>query len=197
MKKIHLIMPFSRRHLKDKLIQYYEPMDIIIHQIMYKSEKYIDFKRKWVKPCIISDKPSDKSINIGNHAVNCFIKDHEFTDNDYYIITPDDDMFNSDVFNKIKKMDNDIIVISMDRGKLTSYKQMLYAEQKYMRVGYVGAEQVFIKGKIFKELKYDDTDCCGDGVVIESLKEKYDFRYEPKLFVKFNYFNPKWWTEQK
>lgn len=193
MKSINLIMPFSRAHLKDDLIRLYEPMDIIIYQIMFESESYIDFKREWVKPFFVPY-PRPPALSAVN-AVNYFLRNHEFLDDDYYVLAPDDDMYAPGVFDSIKKMDDDIIIISMDRGGKTSFERTLRAEPNNMRVNFVGGEQVFAKGKIFKNIQFE-IDYFADGKMVEKLKEKHAFRYEPELFVLFNYLNPEWWTEQ-
>ena len=196
MRKINLIMPFSRAHLKDELIKFYEPMDIIIHQIMYESEPYVDFKRDFVRPYFFPGEPLGPPFNVTLCLINLFLQKHDFSDDDFYCTAPDDDAFAPGVLESIKLMDSDIVIISMDRGPITECVRNLIATPAFMYVGFVGGEQAFIKGKIFKDLRFDETADCADGRMIESLKEKYEFRYEPDLWALFNYFNPEWWPER-
>ncbi len=192
MTKINIMMPFSRGHLKTTLIKHYEPMDITIHQIMFESEVYTNFDREWVKPFFIPKSHPKPSTYAALYAVNYFLANHKFSDDDYYVITPDDDIYAPGVFNAIKKMNDNIVVISMDRGDQTRHRRYLYANKDNMKKEYVGGEQFFIKGKIYKKIQFE-TNRCADGIMVEMLIKKYTFRYEPKLFVFFNYLNPKWW----
>jgi len=189
LKDIHLVMPFSRYHLKDDLIAHYGPMGIMMHPIIYSSAQLIRFNRAWVDEFVIlGDEPVWPPVDPCYAKINEFIAGHDFVDDDYYVVACDDDMFEDGVFDAIKKMDDDIVVISMKRADGWS---TLNADPKSMKTGFVGCEQLFIKGHIFKTLQYNDKNNCADGEMAEALKRREDIRYEPLLFALWNYLDQK------
>lgn len=204
MKQIHLIMPFMREQNKQILLNAYRPMNIILHPILFEDEP-IEFNEPWVEPCII---PMSKTQNFGtmetqNVKRNYFIENEKIIDDDYYVAVDDDDMYETGVFDEIKKMDDDIVIISMKRG--TNTPKNVIPDRKYptntllahpdnVKVGDISNQQSFIKGKIFRKYLYDDQGHCGDGRLAVRRKEAGEqTAYRPDLFALFNYYEPGRW----
>jgi hypothetical protein len=208
MRNIHVITPFSRYHLLDTLIEAYKPMDIIWHLIAFQDEPLPNIHEPWIIPYVIRMNRKDCTAVMPQYFMrNEWIKQNDIIDEDYYVTVDDDDMYEDGVFDQIKKMNEDIIIISMKRGykipddvsEIRRYPtDILLAQPDYIQRGSVSAQQYFVKGKIFKQHLFDDSTSCGDGDVIIHYKESGEqIRYEPKLYALFNYYEPGRWDEIK
>ena len=198
-RQIHVVMPFAREHLKDTLLKVYENKDIILHPI---TDKTIEWDRPWVKPVFVSGEITKNPY----HKLNYFIATQEIVDEDYYWWMSDDDSVEENVIPKLKGMDDDVVFISMKRGnhvpKTPDPVSMhpawtLYAHPGKVAINDIGAEQMIVKGKVFKTLKYDMESPYADGMMAIYLKQNYPIRYEPDLFVLFNYFQPGRWNKEE
>jgi hypothetical protein len=216
LRQIHLIMPFYRQELKEKLTAAYRPMNIIWHPIMFLDEwqkfhmpKSSDdlFIEDWRKPVIIPMHSKDCKTIPGNFKRNWFIKNEEIIDDDYYLTVDDDDMYEPGVFEKIKQMDEDIIIISMQRGYRIPLNidparryptSTLFAHPDYVEIGLISAQQCFVKGKIFEAHIFDENSRTWDGeIIIHHKKSGEQIRYEPHLYALFNYYEPGRWGKSK
>jgi len=205
--QVHLITPFYRLDLKEKLVSTYLPMNIIWYPIMFQDEK-TEFNESWIIPHIISSHSKDcKALIPGNFKRNLFIKNCEIIDNDYYVTVDDDDAYEAGVFDKIKRMDNDIIIISMKRGYniprsvIPSRRyptNTLIAAPEAVNIGSISGQQLFVKGRIFKKHLFDENSLCWDGEMAIHHKESGEqIRYEPNLYALFNFFEAERWEERK
>lgn len=197
MDNIHIVMPFSRAHLKDKLLALYQ--DVILHPIVFEDQN-IEWDSENVKPLVV---PSCNE-NICYYKINQFIATQDINDNDCYWCMCDDDSLEENVIPKIKEMVDDIIFISMKRGQfipagLPAQSQhpinILYATPESVQVCHIGLEQMIVKGHIFKTLTYRTDIEYADGEMAVYLKKNYPIHYEPNLFAKFNYFEPDRWVK--
>lgn len=196
-KQIHLVTPFYRHHLKDKLIEAYRPMDIIWHPIVFQDE-VTDFNESWIFPTIIPMDSKDCKVIPGNFKRNWFIKNSEIIDDDYYVAVDDDDMYEMGVFNKIKQMSDDIVIISMKRGyqipmDIEIFRQYsattLIARPENVKIATISGQQSFIKGKIFKQHLFNEESYVWDGEMAIHHKESGEqIAYRPDLFALFNYY---------
>lgn len=201
-------MPFMREQNKDVLMDAYRPMNVILHPIMFEDEP-IEFSEPWVIPCVI---PMSKTRDFGTMEVqnvkrNWFIWHEKIIDDDYYVAVDDDDMYESGVFDEIRKMDDDIVIISMKRGTNTPTNVIpdrkyptntLLAHPDNIKVGDISNQQSFVKGKIFKKYLYDDQGHCGDGRLAVRRKDAGEqIAYRPDLFALFNYYEPGRWEGLK
>ena len=207
MKNIHLIMPFSRHELKDKLIEAYRPMNVILHPIMFQDEE-TPFGEPWILPVIIPTNSRDCTVLMpGTLKRNYFIKNAEIIDEDYYVTVDDDDMYEAGVFGHVKQMNDDIVIISMKRGysipegvkPIRRYPTAtLIAHSDNVRIGEISAQQSFVKGKIFRTHLFNEELHNWDGEIIVHHKESGEqIRYEPNLFALFNYYEPGRWAKPK
>ena len=209
MRQVHLIMPFMRGENKDTLIRAYKPMNIILHPIMFAREAAkISFNEPWIFPVIIPQafENGPKGMEIQNIKRNYFIRNCEIVDDDYYVAVDDDDMYESNVFNEIKKMNDDIVIISMRRGHSIPKKVIddrkyptdtLYAEPNSVVVGAISNQQSFVKGSVFKKYLYDADGHCADGRLAVKRKESGEqIAYRRDLFALFNYYEPGRWKKE-
>ncbi len=202
---IHVVMPFSRLELMSALIQHYEPMNIILHPIMFQdeAEKTI-FMKPWISPFIISGSAPEKKLSVGISKINQFILGTEIIDNDYYITQSDLGGFEANVFTELKKMNDDVIIISCKRGHhipigVTPERAYptttLVVHPDNVRIGCITGDQYIVKGNIFKQHLYNEESCVCDGEMAMLLKKKYSVRYEPNLFSLFHYFELGRWDK--
>ena len=194
MNNIHIIMPFSRAHLKDELLALYQ--DVILHPIVFAEQNI-----EWDKAVVVE---YSNDTNIPYYKINQFIKTQEIIDEDYYWCMCDDDSIEENVIPEIKEMDSDVIFISMKRGNSTPLNvpavsqhptDTLYAKPSNVKPCQIGLEQMIIKGRIFKKLKFNTKSEYADGEMAVYLKKNYPIHYEPNLFAKFNYFEPDRWVK--
>lgn len=206
MKNIHLIMPFMRHENKEKLIEAYRPMSVILHPIMFLNELTAFKEELWIKPFIIPmDSKDCKVMMPGNFKRNWFIKNCPISDDDYYVTVDDDDMYEPNVFDETRKMDDDIVIISMKRGyqiprdtpQIRRYPTTtLIASPENIRVGEISAQQSFVKGKIFKGHFFNEEYHCWDGeMAIHHKEDDEQIAYRPDLFVLFNFYEPGRWEK--
>jgi len=203
MKQIHLIMPFSRPENVEKLVEGYRPMNIILHPILFKNEK-IEFNEPWIFPLVIPIEHKDCQVMMpGCFKRNWFIDNEEIIDDDYYVTADDDDFYEHGVFDSIKQLDDDIVIISMKRGNQTpeglpvQRRYPTYTLKAYsynVRCGEISAQQSFVKGKLFKENRHNEEIHWWDGQLALYYKNTgEEIRYEPDLYALFNYFEPGRW----
>jgi hypothetical protein len=195
-------------HLLDELIGYYEPMGVTWHPVLFKDENVVTFDKPWIEPFILdhSQDGFEGFIDKGYHKKNEFIRLADIEDEDYYCILDDDDMAELGVFTKIAQMDDDCVVVSMKRGFHTPADvaparryptTTLIAAPENMQVGDVSGQQYITKGRIFRQLHFQENYHCADGAVAVWLKERFQIRYEPDLYVLFNYFEKERWATRK
>jgi len=222
--KIHIVTAFSRVHLFSTLIEMLRPFNIewnLIVSSEIKEKVYkINTNNNWVN--IINYTPPDNWDKCYS-KFNYFIKNENIVEDDYYIILNDDDALESNVIDEIRKMKDEIVVLSMKRGDNSLAKFLktlklrvlyyikrnynlniplemfphststLYASPDNMKIGHIGPEQIIYKGKIFKTLQFKNTSCA-DGMMAENIFKNYKkITYRPDLFVLFNYYEPGRW----
>jgi len=200
-KNIHLVMPFWRHENKETLINAYQPMNIILHPIMFQDE-VAEFDKEWIFPLIIPMDSKDCNANlIECFKRNYYIQNATIEDEDYYVMADDDDLYESGVFDAIKKLDSEVVIISMKRGDSIpdSVKEArayptttLYAHPNSVFVEYISAQQLIVKGKIFRRHEHKDK-LCWDGELAEQYKKLYEIEYKPNLYALFNFFEPGRW----
>lgn len=202
---IHLVIPFYRQENKNSLIELYRPMRAILHPIMFEDEN-TEWNESWIDPVVIPMKSSAvKGVVISNFKRNWFIKNCPINDNDYYVTVDDDDSYESNVFDEIKKHDDDIVIISMKRGNhipqgvnpLRKYcTNTLEAAPENVQIGEISGQQSFVKGHIFKAHLFDEQSGTWDGEMAEHHKESGEqITYRSDLYAKFNYFEPGRWDK--
>ena len=208
MTQIHIITPFMRANLKETLIEAYRPMNIIWHPIMFFDEM-VDFdhqgQNQWIFPLVIPGEAASCKVKMpGCYKRNLFIKNIPIIDDDYYVTADDDDMYESGVFDAIKKMNDDIVIISMKRGDcipddVTPIRRYptstLIAKPENIQIGRISAQQSFVKGRIFKQHLFNEDSHCWDGEIAIHHKDSGEHvGYRPELFALFNFYEPGRWN---
>ena len=211
MPNIHLVMPFSRLLLKETLIELYRPMGVIWHPIMFKDE-LTDFPDEdWIDPVLIAEQSGDCKVMMpGTYKRNRFIEsmvidEVEKVDDDYYLTVDDDDFYEPGVMEAIKKETADIVIISMKRGHnipadappIRKYPTFtLLAGPNNVAVGKISAQQMFVKGRIFRAHLHNEESHSWDGELAVHYKDSGEqIAYRPNLFALFNYFEPGRWDQ--
>lgn len=207
MKQIHLIMPFMRHELKQVLIDAYRPMNICLYPIMFEDEE-TEWNESWMFPFVIPMQSKDCKVMMpGTFKRNWWIRENKIIDDDYYVTVDDDDMYEADVFDRIKQLDDDIVIISMLRGhavpegvsEIRKYQtSLLYACKANTKIGQISAQQSFVKGKIFKAHIFNEDAHHWDGEIAEHhIEDGEQIRFEPELYALFNYYEPGRWEKKK
>jgi len=202
-KQIHLVMPFWRKHQKDVLTEAYRPMNIIMHPITFEDEA-VEWDEQWILPVAVPFHSSKYGHlqEPQNVKRNWFIQNHEIIDSDYYVSCDDDDMYESNVFNEIKKMDDDVVIISMKRGNRTPSNihhlraygtNTLDAEPRCIGIGSISNQMSFVKGSVFKKYTYDYDHCADGRLAILRRENDEQTAFRPDLFALFNYYEPGRW----
>lgn len=201
MPKVHVFIPFSRNYLTTALSLAYYPMGVTLHPITMEGQEDMGWvENELVKPFVV---PSCSHSAIANHKVNYFLRHAPIEDNDYYVWMNDDDMMELGVAEAVSKMDNPVVFVSMKRGLRMPPPTdnpmqrhpiyTLYAHPDNVKLCGISAEQMFIKGKIYRELQFHRDHPWADGFMAIALKELLPIRYEPELFILFNYYEPGRW----
>jgi hypothetical protein len=199
MKNVHVVMPFSRPYMIEELIRIFgkERLNLLIFE-----NQVFECSSDWPIPIIVSYQKVKEDICY--HKINQFIKTNIIVDDDYYWCMCDDDSIEDGVLSAIENMNNDITFISMKRGDavpeglplLSQHPtNTLYANPESICIGGIGLEQMIIKGKIFKKLLFNVRSHTADGQMAMFLKDRYPIKYEPNLFVLFNYFQEGRWNK--
>jgi len=202
--QIHLIMPFSRHELKETLIEAYRPMGVIWHPIVFIDE-VTDFGEPWIVPCVIPEMSFDCTVMMpGCYKRNYWIQNVPVIDDDYYVTVDDDDMYEADVFNAVKEMNDDIVIISMKRGHdvpagVSSIRRYptttLIAKPSMIQLGGVSAQQLFVKGRIFGKHLFNEESHCWDGeIAIHHSASNEQIAFRPDLYALFNLYEPGRWA---
>ncbi len=143
----------------------------------------------------------EQKSNLSNRLFNTFISEGLEAETQYMILC-DDDSVEEGFFDKLPEAD--VVCVSMKRsdrairhvvwedyekqmGHWEDSIDVLIADQKNMKVGCVGGEQIIMKGKALRNFRYGLSNI-GDGQMAVRVKEEYEITYVPDLFVLFNYF---------
>jgi hypothetical protein len=195
-------MPFKRLENKQRLIEAYRPMGIAWHPIMFRDE-VTDFNEAWIYPAVLPmDSRECVAVMPGNFKRNWWIVHQEIVDEDYYVTVDDDDMYEPNVFNVVKKMKDDIVIISLKRGNhipknvepIRRYPiETLYAHPDNIQIGRLSAQQSFVKGRIFREHLFNDGHTWDGVMAIHHRESGEQIAYRPDLFALFNYYEAGRW----
>jgi hypothetical protein len=199
----HILTPFSRKENLNFYLKNLQTKNIIWHPITHES--IVSFEcNSWIIPFHI-----DFSLlpqNDPNYfKLNYFIENGIIIDDDWYCFLNDDDWMEGNVINEINKInDYDVVFCSMRRGdRIPNSKDVqphgteTLIAKKGVGCGSIGLEQIFIKGKILKQIKFNassEIQYMSDGVLAEELQNKYEVKYIDNIFMLFNYLEPGRWN---
>lgn len=182
-------------------------MGVQLCLIVFRDEVIeIPLDESWISQAIIPMESSEcQAMMPGCYKRNQFIQHAIIADDDYYVTVDDDDFYEANVFDEIRKMDDDIVIISMKRGHRTPKEAVaprdyptdtLWARPENVKLGFISAQQSFVKGKIFKQHLHNEESHCWDGELAVNYKESGEqIAYKPDLFALFNYYEPERWDK--
>jgi len=199
--KIHVITAFSRWHLYDTLKKMYDIPDVMWHPLVDKNKVVVD---KTQYPEVIEvDNMGEIDGAYCYRKTNRFIETQKIIDDDYYMFMCDDDALDNGFIDWLKTQTAEILVVSCLRGDQTPIDgacphgtSTLIAARQNMCIGNCTWEQLIVKGKILKDLRFDEVNCCADGQMLNEVAMKYqNITFVPDRVIKFNYFQPGRWNE--
>lgn len=196
----HVIMPFYRKHLTQKLIKYFEPMKLIWHPICdsVDIEPFKNITLEWIHPLLCQPmNPADQCYRKNNDFINA----GNLVDEDYYGFLHDDDMYVPGFINKIKQQTAKIIFFSASRGQVCPDDDhpwkwppvpLLINTIDDVRIAGIDMCQYIMKGEILRQIIFGNSSVCDDGIFAETLKKIWpnDILILPEIGVNFNYFQP-------
>jgi hypothetical protein len=217
MKMINVITPFSRYHLLPELIPMFEKQNIQWHIICDELKKdelskilCVDMQciPHWLNIYPIDETKLPKQFKWSTKTIE-FMKTFRQTivDDDYYTFFNDDDYYPQGFFDAIRKLDDDVIMVTLKRGqhippdsRVPHAITDLVAAPGNMKYGFCGPDSYIIKGKVLKQLEIPCT-YSWDGVMAESIMKMVESQglkisYHPELYVKFNYFEKGRWDPE-
>lgn len=204
----NIITPLARFNNFEKLKKSLRKHNITWHIIIDQGTNFqIETDEDWIKLYICPNMQGEFWVKC-NNSINWFIENHLINLDEYYGILNDDDSYEENFFEKmVNSLDinkeNNLIIVSMLRGHNIPMDTIpirrhptttLFAFPQNMKVGGVGVEQFFIKGKLIKNHKLPLLGH-GDGLFIVELVKNYEVTYLPECYVLFNYFEPGRWNK--
>ena len=200
---IHVITPFSRAENVPVLLRHFKEQDVKMTWHPVVSHVPFPVKRKWILPLQV-DIPAGADPFC--YKLQAFMESGRIKDGERYCVLNDDDLYMDGVLSMVDKMPEKIVFVSMLRGHHIPANpasgfghptDTLMADPGNMRPGYVGVEQFFVMGELFRQVRFNlaESAIC-DGLVAEWLAKTFpnEARYEPELYVLFNRLEPGRWA---
>jgi len=193
MPAIHIITPFSRNHLIDFLVEHLRQFNIIWHPICHENVPFPN--ESWIVPMFVDISNLEPNQDICYSKLNQFLNCYDMLDDDYFMFMCDDDAYeNKSLFEMIRRRNDDVIFVSMKRGNLQPYIQLLIAHPSMIQVDFCGLEQIIVKGKILRQHRFVQFASYADGLLNVEIFKAHGAVFEPDEFVLFNVNKPGWWS---
>lgn len=194
MRSYHVITPFSRFSNLTRMIRMLEPMGVVWHPIL---DEGLPFDIKFPQPWILKGycPPKEPFWQFWSDCLNRFVAAGDLNPDARYCLLNDDDFYEPDFFEKIDKHDGEVVICSMKRGDHTPAApgtdhahgtNTLEAKPESMNVGYVGAEQMIVSGRVFATCHWVEH-MAADGINICEVIARNTVDWAPEAFVWFNY----------
>jgi hypothetical protein len=201
---IHIVTPFYRKENLPFYLENLKKFDIIWHpifqeQIELPNDSYYD----WINPIFVLFPDNYGVWEATTYKLNLFTDTQLIEDNNYYCFMNDDDFYEDNFFDEIRKtIENkpEVIFVSMKRGDKRVIVQpgnshpanTLYAVPESIKVNHVSLEQYIIRGDILRQMRFSLR--IGDGHFAVLLKSKFNCVYRSDIFVQFNLLQPGRWN---
>lgn len=181
----HVVTPFSRWLNLPALKAMMAQQKVEWHLLLDDWMPRVSFDEPWIH--VSYHRAAPPGFFVGHWLYNMFLDDTNIVDSHHYNLITDDDFFEPGMFDKIRKVDSDIIITSMNRGRI----DVLPAAPGNMSIGRVGLEQLHARGSIMKQYRLNGF-YESDGFLLEALwREQADkFTFVPEAQVYFNYLPP-------
>lgn len=200
---IHVITPFSRAENVPVLLRHFKEQGVKMTWHPVVSHVPFPVKRKWILPLQV-DIPDGADPFC--YKLRAFVESGRIEDGERYCVLNDDDLYMDGLLAIVARMPEKIVFVSMLRGQNVPRQaanghlhptDTLRADPSYMQPGYVGVEQYFVMGEIFRQADFrlGEAAIC-DGLVANWLATTFpaECRYEPELYVLFNRLEPGRWA---
>lgn len=210
--KFHVITPLARFENVDPLRDMLKDQNVTWHVITDDDAKVkVEFTESWIKHYICPNQGMEFWKRC-NNSINWFIETQEIIPGDIYCFMNDDDGYEPQFFSKmnsvVDKISKDttpceVLICSMERGhkipddvvpERRHPTSKLHAHPDFMRIGWVGVEQIFLSGRVLSENRLP-LDVVGDGMMICDIVRRYPTAYIPGISVWFNYLEPGRWNK--
>lgn len=199
---IQVITPLNRLQNFVAQQEMLRPHGVIWNVIMDQDSPFrLLYGEDWVVPYIFPN-PQSTFYARSNHSLNSFLA-AGLDDETHYCFLNDDDAYEPGFFDKVRQHDDDVIMVSMQRGQHTpGYvpperahgTDELVAAPENMVVGRVSIEQIIVRGRILKHCRLPLT-IAGDGEMIQYIVANNPVKYTPDAKVWFNYYEPGRWDK--
>ena len=193
---VNVVMPFSRSHMRGILVINYKKMGVVLNPIAHDSVLMNWGDVPWVRPLLSEP---EHGVDMCYKKINDFIKMADIVDDSYYMFMCDDDYVEKDVVPTIKQLDDDVIFLSMKRGDRIPKGggnhpcTTLFARPENVEIGHIGLEQIVVKGRVLKNMVFNEHSRTADGEMAMWLAKHYKVRFLENRFVLFNFFeNGRW-----
>lgn len=191
----HVLTPFSRWSNLIEMGDILKRQGVQWHLLCVDGEPKLPELGSWIHQYHFKPPPAD--FFIGHWLINQFLENVVVNDGDRYVVLTDDDFTEEGFFRKLDPYDEDILIVSMQRGHPPTVGigagpfDTLMAAPSNLMVGSVGFEQLVIKGKVLKQYRLESV-YHADGLLIIKLygEHKEKFRFVPDALVYFNYLPP-------
>lgn len=194
--KIHILTAFSRRRCKKFWEHKISGLNIIWHPIIHRKD--IKFSGKNIEPFFVSE--LYRGVDIPYFKYNMYMISGKIINEDRYCFINDDDWVEDNFFNKIKNYNDEVLFVSMKRGynkpKNSHPVSTINVSQEEDHKKY-GVEQYLPLGKICNQIRFrTDTMKNNDGTMAEYLKNNFQCKYIPDLYIYFNYLEKGRWNKK-
>lgn len=196
----HVITPLNRFQNYSRLRDLLAPQGVKWHIILDDDQPFrIAPKESWIDVSVVSNS-QQRFFERCNQAINTWL-DTNLVDDDMYAILNDDDAYEPGFWDKIRAVEGEALIPSMQRGNHTPSgvsperahgTNTLVASPENTKVGHIGVEQLIVSGRILKNCRLPLT-IAGDGEMICYIAATNPVKYVPDAFVWFNYLEPGRW----
>jgi len=195
-----ILVPFSRPHLLPELIDLWEKERgkqvafVPIHHEPIGIRHELD---STIYPFFCD--PVPENWNAMYWKLNYLLDQLPICNEDRYGFLCDDDAYEPGFFDKLNRLDDDVIIVSMKRGNRCPPggnghpPTTLIAQKENIKIGSVGMEQLFIRGKLLKNYRFKNF-AEADGDLICRVVNDHKPKYLANAFIYFNYFEPGRWS---
>lgn len=192
--KFTVLTPLTRFSLIPKLKANLRQFDIEWRPILHAPVGDLD--ETWIRPFYVGDVPP--GIDPPYWKLNRIIEDGLDEDR-WYAVLCDDDLYEPLFFDDLTGLATDIAVVSMMRGHNVPPRETnrhptspLRAAASNMKRCRVGLQQLIVRGRMLRSLRYTGTSGIADGLMAEQLFAQYpeQITYYPDVYVLFNALEP-------
>jgi hypothetical protein len=190
-RQVHVITAFSRWQNLPFYLVNLEKLNVLWHPIV--DQPHTEMEHLWIEPYYCHNRAEGGDVFY--RRLNAWIEEAQIEDDDYYIFLNDDDWMAENVPSLLATYDDDVVFAGMLRGNHPVPGHPITPLMPFRGVGAgsIGVEQIILKGKILKTVRFNVNSGMADGILAETLQTQYGIRYAPELVMYFNYLEQGRW----